>query len=626
MGFFDLNIPFPEPSPADKATLQRQRTKIVVKAMELGYTGIAYNRTIKGVMSDHHRCSIPRLTLSSLLKVAPSLSLSVKLHRELLGIPPATPFRQYTRLTVCVDNPSQAQALNSGNPILKTYDLVAVRPLNQLAFEQACERMEVDIISIDFAGKLPFRLKQPMVKAAVERGVCFEVAYSGLISDPQVRRQLICNAKLLVDWTRGRNIILSSAAPSVNELRGPYDVANLSLLLGLSNERAKAAISKNCRTLLANSLRKKQYYKEAIRVEVIPSGVASNSKETWLKELLRWDPISSGEGDLLLDDMAESFTASCKASKTTKAIDFSSVIDSIPSHGFQVRDFLSAGISAPSCLNNNDNSLPVTEKENQSTDVLNNLTELPAELDTCPEPDEGSADAPTTQQAPGCDNITLESLTSETSEAIKLAEEMKMPTSDSKLEVKYFNISDQNCPPLEINPCEYRPDKCTSSSALDGLISYEDLKTGTSEVDAQLEDTQNVGDKLKISAQSMEIDFPTSVYDRPENEKNSYVNLNTQSDKMHETMTKIGQLAVLEMNNSITENFMEDEQFNKHESGAAELGEMTQQTSNEMKMEDDPSITTHSTTDVTLEDQKHASVRTDSHQFDRVQSVSASRQ
>ena len=50
-----------------------------------------------------------------------------------------------------------------------------------------------------------------------------------------------------MDWTRGRNIILSSAAPSANELRGPYDVANLSFLLGLSMEKAKAAISKNCR-------------------------------------------------------------------------------------------------------------------------------------------------------------------------------------------------------------------------------------------------------------------------------------------------------------------------------------------------------------------------------------------
>ncbi|KAG5003905.1 hypothetical protein JHK86_028044 [Glycine max] len=150
-GYFDLNIPYPEPSPANKAIEQGNRTGLAVKAMELGYIGIAYNRMIKGIMSDHHRCSISPLILSSFLNVLPSLSLSANLHHHLLHVPLSTPFRQYTRLTVCVDSASQAQALNLGNPILKTYDLVIVKPLNQIAFDLACERMEDDIVSIDFS-------------------------------------------------------------------------------------------------------------------------------------------------------------------------------------------------------------------------------------------------------------------------------------------------------------------------------------------------------------------------------------------------------------------------------------------------------------------------------------------
>ncbi|XP_068669515.1 protein GAMETOPHYTE DEFECTIVE 1-like isoform X2 [Aristolochia californica] len=159
--------------------------------MELGYSGIAYNLSIRGIMSDSDRCTIHHFPLSSLLKLAPSLSTSIKFHRNLLRVPPDVPFRQYTRLTVTVDNIIHAAALNSGNPVLKTYDLVAVKPLNQAAFDQAC--------------------------------------------------------KMLVDWTQGKNIIISSAAATANELRGPNDVANLSVLLGLSMEKAKAAISKNCR-------------------------------------------------------------------------------------------------------------------------------------------------------------------------------------------------------------------------------------------------------------------------------------------------------------------------------------------------------------------------------------------
>ncbi|BAT89704.1 hypothetical protein VIGAN_06073300 [Vigna angularis var. angularis] len=390
MGYFDLNIPYPQPSLTNKVAEQSNRTRLAVKAMELGYTGIAYNRTIKGVMSDQHRCSIAPLTLSSLLNVLPSLSLSANLHRSILGVPLSTPFRQYTRLTVCVDSATQAQALNSGNPILKTYDLIAVKPFNQTAFDLACQTMEVDIISIDFSAKLPFRLKQPMVKVAMQRGVCFEVTYSGLFADIQKRRQLISSAKLLMDWTRGHNIVFSSAAPTVNELRGPCDVANLLSLFGLSKERANAAISKNCRILLANSLRKKRFYKESIRVEVLSTDATSQSKEDRYQELLQWDPISSGEGDILLNDVHKSSLVSCKASKTEKAIDFTSVVNNLPSNGFEIRNILPANNVLPACLGNKVNSPPVTQKLDQSATIPNSFTEQSNILETCREQDENS--------------------------------------------------------------------------------------------------------------------------------------------------------------------------------------------------------------------------------------------
>ncbi|MCD7471925.1 hypothetical protein HAX54_012721 [Datura stramonium] len=309
--------------------------------MELGYTGIAYNRTFKGVMSESDRCSIPLFPLSSVLKLAPSLSSAVEFHRKLLNVPVSSPFRQYTRLTVVVDSSSQASALNSGNPILKSYDIVAVRPLNQHAFEQACQASEVDIIAIDFSDKLPFRLKQSMVKAAIQRGVYFEITYSSLILDAQMRRQIISNAKLLVDWTRGKNLLFSSAAPSVTELRGPYDVANLASLLGLQPERAKAALSKNCRTIITNALRKKCYHKDAIKVELITSG----SKEPEFDDWLKWDPISSAEGDLLLDDIKKSFAGSRNVSKHVKRIEFSSIVNNLPSHGLQIKDLISSTVS-----------------------------------------------------------------------------------------------------------------------------------------------------------------------------------------------------------------------------------------------------------------------------------------
>ncbi|XP_056173897.1 uncharacterized protein LOC115688512 isoform X2 [Syzygium oleosum] len=335
MGFFDLNIPYDASSSlSDKAN----RVRIATKVMELGYDGIAYNRSMRGVMSDRDHCSIPLLSLSTLLKAAPSLSSSVSLHRGLLGLPLASTFRQYTRLTVFAETVSQAQVLNSANPVLKSYNLVAVRPLNQATFDHACEKSEVDIIAIDFSEKLPFRLKLPMVKTAVERGLYFEISYSSLISDPQMRRQVISTAKLMVDWTRGKNLIITSAASSVNDIRGPYDVANVSSLLGISMEQGKASISKNCRALIANALKKKKFFKETIRVEAMSSSERLGSEELWSGDLLKWDPLSSGDGDMLLDDLEKSFSISDNVLGTVKAIDFNPIIDSMSSKGFQVKD------------------------------------------------------------------------------------------------------------------------------------------------------------------------------------------------------------------------------------------------------------------------------------------------
>nr|GEV53163.1 polymerase/histidinol phosphatase-like protein [Tanacetum cinerariifolium] len=166
---------------------------------------------------------------------------------------------------------------------------------------------------------------------------------------------------LLVDWTRGKNIILSSAAPSVTELRGPYDVANLACLLGFSMERAKASVSETCRSLLENALRKKKFYKEAIRVELISPTEQINGFDDWLK----WDPISSGEGDLHLDDMEKSFAASSKESTTVKAIDFVSIMNELPSHGLHIKDIVYGD-------NNGSNlDLLTATKGDKPTDVYN---------------------------------------------------------------------------------------------------------------------------------------------------------------------------------------------------------------------------------------------------------------
>lgn len=442
-GFFDLNIP--------QDTTKTTRIKLVVKAMELGYSGIAYNRSIKGIMSDHDRCSIPLLSLSSLLNVAPALAFSVNLHRDLLGIPRSSPFRQYTRLTVSVDTPSQAQVLNSGNPVLKTYDFVAVKPLSQTAFDHACLKSEVDIIAIDFSEKLPFRLKLPMVKAAIERGVYFEITYSDLIADIQVRRQVIPNAKLLVDWTRGKNLIFTSAASSVNDFRGPYDVANLSSLLGLSMEQAKKAISKNCRSLIANALRKKHFYKEAIRIEPISSDEISDTKELISVNWLKWDPISSGGGDLQLGDIEKSFSATTRVSTTAKAIDFSEVLNGMAS---------------------NVASFSTTIPANETPVAISGVSEKPGEFDFLLKTDQASSDNTSVKnQTSSNENSQEMNLPNDDTRAFTKSKGSRSHVSTIKEESKNSNVSDVILPSIVDERHDMRSQKCIPSCEINAVLS-----------------------------------------------------------------------------------------------------------------------------------------------------------
>ncbi|XP_050214254.1 protein GAMETOPHYTE DEFECTIVE 1 [Mercurialis annua] len=487
MGFFDLNIPY-ETSQSSKTT----RVKLVIKSMELGYTGIAYNRTIKGVMSDQDRCSITPLSLSTLLKVAPSLSSSVNFHRDLLRVPRASPFRQYTRLTVCVDCPAQYQVLNSGNMILKSYDLIAVRPLNQLAFDYVCEKAEVNIIAIDFSDKLPFRLKFPMVKAAIERGVYFEITYADLIVDVQLRRQMIPNAKLLVSWTRGRNLIISSAASSINELRGPYDVANLSSLLGLSMERAKAAISKNCRNLMANVLRKKHFYKETIRVEPIYG--RSDSKEPSSLDWLKWDPVSSGEGDLQLEDIAKSFSATTGASNCVKAIDFVAVIDSIQSHG---PNFLTAA-----------KAVEVSIKETGASEEL-------AECDLFPDTDCNFLDnIPSKNQTLGHGSSQELHLPSDSAATLSRPEDIRATTNTISEEPNNSNVSDAVLPFLSTQKHGLQLEDPICSN-LNTVLADEDVLHQTPAAENGLTDSSFADSELKNLSENfdfLESQFKKSMH------------------------------------------------------------------------------------------------------------------
>lgn len=100
------------------------------------------------------------------------------------------------------------------------------------------------------------------------------------------------------------------------------------------------------RSLLAKALRKKHFYKEAVKVEEIPSGGQSVPVKSMFDDWLKWDPISSGQGDVLLDDMEKSLASSKPVKENVKAINFTSNLNGLPSHGFQIKDLMHAARAA----------------------------------------------------------------------------------------------------------------------------------------------------------------------------------------------------------------------------------------------------------------------------------------
>jgi len=188
-------------------------------------------------------------------------------------------FTQYSRLTLVLDDPSQIHALNPSaafsDPVLRSYDMLAIRPTTEDILQRCCKDCEFEIVSLDLSQKQMFMLKPQLLSLAIQRGIHFEISYSAALEDATARRSLIKNATNLVRATQGKNIIITSQAMKAMDLRGPYDVANLCSLFGLDMTTAKHALSHNCKTVLELAENRKSV-KSVFSVDPVPK-----NSEAW---------------------------------------------------------------------------------------------------------------------------------------------------------------------------------------------------------------------------------------------------------------------------------------------------------------------------------------------------------
>lgn len=204
-------------------------------------------------------------------------------------------------------------------------------------------------------------------------------------------------------------------------------------------------------SLIANALRKKHFYKEAIRIEPISSDEISDTKELISVNWLKWDPISSGGGDLQLGDIEKSFSATTRVSTTAKAIDFSEVLN---------------------CMASNVASFSTTIPANETPVAISGVSEKPGEFDFLLKTDQASSDNTSVKnQTSSNENSQEMNLPNDDTRAFTKSEGSRSHVSTIKEESKNSNLSDVILPSIVDERHDMQSQKCIPSCEINAVLS-----------------------------------------------------------------------------------------------------------------------------------------------------------
>ncbi|XP_054282041.1 ribonuclease P protein subunit p30-like [Macrosteles quadrilineatus] len=230
-GFSDLNIsiPYEEFTPNHAQEL-----------IDLGYQTVALTTTVEEESSN-----TPKKKKNNPNKeVIPAPKhLNAKINEEL-----TRKLQILHRLTVYFSDANQLQKLCKSDNT-KKYDIVSVIPTSTNAFQLACACKDVDLISFDPNVRLPM-LNRRIYNQGLANSIFYEVPYAPAIIDAGKRKTVIQMAHAYHAYGKSKNVVITSGASEIGKVRGPYDVTNLALLLGLSEEQAKHSMSNTCRSLI----------------------------------------------------------------------------------------------------------------------------------------------------------------------------------------------------------------------------------------------------------------------------------------------------------------------------------------------------------------------------------------
>lgn len=221
-------------------------------AVRFGYAGIAYNLVLAvgaarpGELLSQRHLVAPRPIVEKPSGCRTPFAGPFRTTlAESLGLQQIGPLLQLRRLTLLISDGAQ---LGVANQVARTrspggFDLVAFRPTTDEAWQLICDKGECDFVSFSLEERQPFPLRQKDVTTFMKRVGLFEVEFAHALRDPSKRKTLFVNVEQLVHRTRGKGILLTSAANDPLEMRSPHDLANFAAVLGLRGTSARESLA-----------------------------------------------------------------------------------------------------------------------------------------------------------------------------------------------------------------------------------------------------------------------------------------------------------------------------------------------------------------------------------------------
>lgn len=220
------------------------RATLAADASKLGYGIITWHQVVHGRLGNEHKQAL------RLPAAAPPQAPLAKRAKLSGG---ASPLRQLSRLTLHVENVSQLQGVDETNPILASYDMVAIVPYTAdalLRCAQAPVAPAIDIVRVPMDQRVPYVLSAGNMRKVAKAGIAVEIPYGRALLDSSARRHLIANAAQVVRACPRDSIVIVSDVEEDAHLRAPADVMHLASVFGLGLEEAMAAQRGNARAVV----------------------------------------------------------------------------------------------------------------------------------------------------------------------------------------------------------------------------------------------------------------------------------------------------------------------------------------------------------------------------------------